>query len=297
MDSRQISCFLEAARCKSFTKAAKRLYVSQPTFSRTISQLEKELNLQLFYRDSFHGISLTESGTVMAKAFERTQAEIDAAIEQAQELERLREINLTLGLLEGQLLDDNLSAIFSQLRISHPNLSMRIQRGTYQTLMEALSVGEVDLVCMPDWQFRDTSRLEVIPYSQIETILAAPRRIVGTPEMRTYNITEFSHLTFVSVCEKECAYIQEMMDELFSSADMQPRVVLAKCLEEQLQMAEMGEGAVLINPYNYICYSPNVSCFTVAELKPQPFSFATLRGRQSEGVSLLRPLLNGCDNS
>lgn len=297
MDSRQISCFLEAARCKSFTKAAKRLYISQPTFSRTISQLEKELDLQLFYRDSFHGISLTESGVIMAKAFEKTQADIDAAIERAQELERLREINLTLGLLDGQLLDDNLSGIFSQLRVSHPNLNMRIQRGTYQTLMEALSIGEMDLVCMPEWQFRDTSRLEVIPYSPIETILAAPKHIVGAPEMRTYSITEFSHLTFVSVCQDECAYIQEMMDELFSSAGMHPRIVLAKSLEEQLQMAEMGEGAVLINPYNYICYSPNVSCFTVAELKPQPFSLATLRGRQSEGVNLLLPLLGGCDNS
>ena len=297
MDSRQISCFLEAARCKSFSKAAKRLYISQPTFSRTISQLEKELDLQLFHRDNFRGISLTESGTVMAQAFEKTQADIDAAIERAQELERLREIDLTLGLLEGQLLDDNLSSIFSQLRTSHPNLNMRIHRGTYQALMEALSVGEVDLVCMPDWQFLDTSHLEVIPYSQIETVLAAPRRIVGAPENRSYSIAEFSHLTFVSVCQDECSYIQEMMDELFSSADMRPRIILAKSLEEQLQMAEMGEGAILINPYNYICYSPNVSCFTVTELRPQPFSLATLRGRQSEGISLLRPLLGDCDNN
>lgn len=180
---------------------------------------------------------------------------------------------------------------------SYPNLSTHIWRGTYQALMEALSNGKVDLVCMPEWQFRDTSKLEVIPHANIQTVLTAPRRLVGTPEHRTYSLAEFSHLTFISVSKEECACIQDMMDELFCAVGITPNVIYAKSMEEQIQMAEMGQGALLINPYNYICYSPNVSCFSVAELKPQPFALAALQDRQSEGVSLLRPLLQGRDNT
>lgn len=297
MNSRQISCFLEAARCRSFTTAAKRLYISQPSFSRNISQLEKELDLVLFRRNSFHGIDLTESGKIMAEAFTATQAKIDAALEDAHRIERQKRLTLTLGLLEGQLLDDEFNETYSRLRIEYPNLSARIKRDTYQPLMAALANGEVDVVCVPEWQLRDTAGLEVVPHAEIETMLMAPRRLVGTPEDRIYSIKEFADLTFVSVAENGCRPIATLLDALFEEAGISPRVILAESLEEQIQLVEMGEGAILINPYNYICYSPNVSCFHVAELKPQLFSLAWRKDGASEVVSLLIPSLRKSDRS
>ena len=295
MNSKQISCFLEAARCGSFTTAAKRLYISQPAFSRNISQLEEELGLALFRRNSFHGIDLTESGSIMAEAFAATQAEIDAAIGRARELERQRHVRLSLGLLEGQLLDDGLSDIFSRLRITYPNLSVSIVRDTYSALMNALSAGEIDLVCMPDWQLRGVAGLEVVPHALLESILVAPKRLVSAPEPRTYSMAEFAGLTFVSVDVEGHEAIAALLDDLFASVGISPKVVLAKSLREQIEMVEMGDGAILINPYNYICYSPNVCCFKVAELLPQPFSLAWRKDRMPESVTLLCPFLeNPC---
>ncbi len=40
MTSVQIRCFLEAAHSGSFTEAAEKLYMTQPTFGRQISSLE-----------------------------------------------------------------------------------------------------------------------------------------------------------------------------------------------------------------------------------------------------------------
>ena len=54
MNSTQVNCFLEAAKQKSFSKAAAKLFISQPTFSRNISMMEAELGLTLFHRNSFH---------------------------------------------------------------------------------------------------------------------------------------------------------------------------------------------------------------------------------------------------
>ena len=51
MNSLQINCFLEAAKYHSFSKAAEKLYISQPTFSRNIAMLEQELGIRLFHRN------------------------------------------------------------------------------------------------------------------------------------------------------------------------------------------------------------------------------------------------------
>ena len=297
MNSQQISCFIEAARCKSFTLAAKHLYMSQPTLSRSIASLEKELGLSLFRRNAFHGIDLTESGTVMAEALSTALADIERATQKAQELERRRHLRLTLGLLEGQLLDDDLSDTVSRLRQSFPNLTVNIQRNTYQQLMGDLKDGTIDVICMPDWQLLETEGLTLFSHRLIPTVLAAPRRLAGAAEERPYSIREFAGLTFVSVTETECACIDRMMARLFVAAGIDPKVIQAQTMEEQIQLVEMGEGAILINPYNYICYSPNVSCFTVAELEPQPFSLAWRKDSTSESLTLLCTQLRERDKS
>ena len=44
MDTQQIKSFLTAAKCLNFTEAASQLFISQPTLSRQILNMEKELN-------------------------------------------------------------------------------------------------------------------------------------------------------------------------------------------------------------------------------------------------------------
>lgn len=53
--------FLAVAECKSISKAAKSLYISQPAVSITIRKLEENLNATLFIRKS-KGVELTENG-------------------------------------------------------------------------------------------------------------------------------------------------------------------------------------------------------------------------------------------
>lgn len=61
MDFKQIEAFISVARLKSFSKAANNIYLSQPTISSHISSLEKELNIQLFDRNSKE-VNLTPAG-------------------------------------------------------------------------------------------------------------------------------------------------------------------------------------------------------------------------------------------
>ncbi len=53
--------FLAVAECRSISKAAAQLYISQPAVSITIKKLEENLNTTLFIRKS-KGVELTENG-------------------------------------------------------------------------------------------------------------------------------------------------------------------------------------------------------------------------------------------
>ena len=61
MEIRQIYYVLEVAKQKSFSGAAKALYVTQPAISHQINALEEELQVKLFKRDT-HSVSLTSDG-------------------------------------------------------------------------------------------------------------------------------------------------------------------------------------------------------------------------------------------
>ena len=56
--------FYTVAKSGSLTKAAEELFISQPAISKSISKLEEELNITLFYRAN-KGISLTPSGELL----------------------------------------------------------------------------------------------------------------------------------------------------------------------------------------------------------------------------------------
>ena len=61
MDIRVLRYFLTVAREESFSKAAEVLYLSQPTLSRQIREMEEELGVQLLIRTNLN-VQLTPEG-------------------------------------------------------------------------------------------------------------------------------------------------------------------------------------------------------------------------------------------
>ncbi|MPM62668.1 HTH-type transcriptional regulator HdfR [bioreactor metagenome] len=64
MDIKQLIYFVEIAKEKSFTRAAANCYISQPALSKSIRQLEEELNSKLFIRD-YTTFELTREGEIL----------------------------------------------------------------------------------------------------------------------------------------------------------------------------------------------------------------------------------------
>ena len=68
MTLNQLRYFCTASRCHSITKAAEELYVTQPTVSTAIRDLEIEFGISLFYRKGNQLILTGEGETLYEKA-------------------------------------------------------------------------------------------------------------------------------------------------------------------------------------------------------------------------------------
>lgn len=66
MDFKQLETFVAVVKLKSFSKAAENLFITQPTVSNHILNLEKELNTILINRTN-KNITLTTAGTLLYK--------------------------------------------------------------------------------------------------------------------------------------------------------------------------------------------------------------------------------------
>lgn len=85
MTLNQLRYFQAVARALNFRAAAEDLYISQPSLSRSIDSLEKELGVVLFERAG-RGIALTGSGRLFLEYTDRILGECDIALYKMKEL-------------------------------------------------------------------------------------------------------------------------------------------------------------------------------------------------------------------
>jgi DNA-binding transcriptional LysR family regulator len=111
----QIKCFLAAAECLSFTKAADRLYLSQPVLSRQIAAMEDELGIELFAREK-KTIRLTPAGAVLAEGLNKLAHEYRTLLEKAAAVHKGYAGSINIGMIEGQLVCPPYSAALNKAR-------------------------------------------------------------------------------------------------------------------------------------------------------------------------------------
>ena len=155
MELRQLRYFVKAAETLNFSEAAKGLYITQSTLSQQIRQLETELDVQLFQRNS-HEVTLTEAGAELLPYAKETLYTADTCKEHIRDLQQLLTGTLNIGVTYSfsPILTETVLA-FMKL---YPEVKLNIFYKTMTELMQMLVKREVDFVLA----FKPTRRYEQI---------------------------------------------------------------------------------------------------------------------------------------
>ncbi|MBP2650570.1 MAG: hypothetical protein H6Q74_1395 [Firmicutes bacterium] len=144
MTTDQMKYFLCAAEQLSFTAAAERLYITQPSLSRQIAAIEKELEVQLFIRSN-NTVRLTPAGTALYKGLIELYPTYLNMVEEVKDVSSGIIGRLTIALLEDQVLDNVLVLAMGTLLKKYPNIDINISRRDFLSLYNGLIDGSIDI--------------------------------------------------------------------------------------------------------------------------------------------------------
>jgi len=237
LDFAQLRTFLEVSRQKSFSKAAVKLLVTQPSISAQISSLEKAIGARLFERGGGK-VTLTAAGRVFEPFAEDC-------------ISRLNHISLTLADLErsprGSLLisaNDStalyvLPIFFASFKKRYPRVSLNIVRAERAKTIESVLNREADfgVVSLPVSDPR--LHVEVIHEDEWTLCLPPDHALASCQSVTLRQIAQHSLLL------PKSGRRREHLDHLFAQSKLRPRIGMeldSYELLKRLIIAGMGIG-------------------------------------------------------
>ncbi|GER91036.1 putative HTH-type transcriptional regulator YwbI [Dictyobacter vulcani] len=143
MDLHQLQAFDQVMQQQSFSKAARRLGISQPTISLRIQALEQELGDTLFVRGG-RQLQLTELGRNFVPHARQALAAMNAGLEAAQHTIQGKKGQLMLA-TSPTCSTGFFASTLARLRQAHPGLDIAVHTGHNQQIVEMLHDGFVEL--------------------------------------------------------------------------------------------------------------------------------------------------------
>lgn len=171
---------------KSFSKAAKKLYISQPALSATIKRVEEEIGLPIFDRSS-NPIQLTQAGKYYIES-----------------IESIMNLENEMRSYFNSLLDNNrgtinvgaasfyctyiLPTIIQDFRVEYPDYTVNLLEANADELMKCLHSGIVDIVI--DVEKKGIPRaFDSLVWSKENLLLAVPSSYDINNQLKTYRLT------------------------------------------------------------------------------------------------------------
>lgn len=165
--------FYEVANCRNFSVAARKLYISQPAISKSISKLEEGLHTVLFHRSS-RGVILTPDGELLFRHVEKAMLSLRSGTEQLKAAHAKGSCKLSIG-VSTTLCKYILLPLLKDFIAENPNIKITIAcQSTYENIA-ALSNGTIDIgfVSIPSAASGSSSGISYLPLKVIEDIFVA----------------------------------------------------------------------------------------------------------------------------
>lgn len=256
MNTNQVKCFLALAETLNFTKAAARLYITQPGLSRQIVSLEQELNTQLFIR-SPKGVRLTPAGAVLAGELGDLQEAGQRLIQRVQTVGQGYTGELNIGLLEGQWMGADVTDLFRTFMKTYPNIDLRICQGSFGELRKLLQESRIDAAFTLKFDLDGMEGIQWEIYDEDCAVFAVSRRLpLGQKEHITFDDLLQETLLVMSPEDSRAGHDQLMAH--FKQLGSPARLRYVPNLTTMMLWIEVGLGVGIINHRSSVAGNPDV---------------------------------------
>src|SRR6266849_2218277 len=141
---RDLRYFVTVAEELHFTRAAERLYISQPALSKQIRMLERQLGAPLFDRGT-GGIRLTPVGEALLPHARQVLAAWDRGLAEVERAKGRQRATLVAGMSTSPGRGGLLPAIRSRLTALHSEVTVRLRQFSWDDPTAGLADGTVDV--------------------------------------------------------------------------------------------------------------------------------------------------------
>jgi LysR family transcriptional regulator, benzoate and cis,cis-muconate-responsive activator of ben and cat genes len=219
---RELECFLAVAEELSFTRAARRMRLSQPPLSRHIQTLERRLGTQLFLR-SPRAVALTAAGRAFLTDTKGALAQLQRAGDAAKRAARGETSRLALGFVSA-VLNPKLTGIFQRYRAKHPTVQLTLQDSPPTEQLRAIEEGRLDGGFVGSAPGNPLSGLVFIPWSKEPLMLFLPpgHRLSKSRKVKLADLAEES---FVTVATESAPCFAKQIHRMCDDAGFRPKIV------------------------------------------------------------------------
>jgi DNA-binding transcriptional LysR family regulator len=209
MEMHQVRYFLAVCEQLSFTQAARKCHVTQPSLTRAIQLLEKEFGDHLFHRERSR-IRLTELGRIVRPYLQDAWEQTQVAKREAKDYVSKAPMQLRLAIM-CTIAPALLIQLFARFRSARPDVKLELIDGTAQSVEDQLvsSNAEVAIYCRPDR--KPDPRLNYIPLFREQMMIVLPAR----HRLASRETIEISDLAGERYVQRSFCEFNDMVDSVF----------------------------------------------------------------------------------
>ncbi|MDT0379260.1 LysR family transcriptional regulator [Streptomyces sp. DSM 42041] len=221
MELRYLTAFVAVAEELHFGRAAKRLQMAQPPLSQQIRQLERELGVQLFERNT-RSVRLTSAGRSFLEPVHTVLRDLDLATRAAKAAGRGEYGRVTVG-FAGASSHETLPLLTRAVRLAHPGIELAMQGQTYaHVALERVADGSLDLGFVRLPADRPGVRTRVISEEELVCALPSDHRLAGPSAIAPADLADEP---FVSFPANAGSSLRDAAVRTCEEAGFRPRIV------------------------------------------------------------------------
>lgn len=260
MEIRQLEYFLMVSKVNSFTRAAERLFVSQPAVTNAIRSLEVELGIQLFDRNQKQAL-LTVEGEIFCRHVTQLMDGISNTLTEINALKDLNKGALRVGLTPlGGI--QPVVQLMSSFKESYPNIELLLKEANTQTLIQALVAEETDIAFILKEQDKLPGTIEAVPLTEQDLFVCCSKR----HRLRRHNAVTLQDIAaerFI-LFEKSAQY-RQIIEEAFASENIRPCIAMESNHVQTIKSLVAADMGISILPESMLDYNDNLVNIALTE--------------------------------